>query len=158
MFGTIIAIAAWPIRVRLTQWGMSSSKAALVMLLLLLTFVLVPIALAAPGLAADVKTFGERAAAWLGSSPQLPDWVEGIPLIGNQFADQWNHIFSGGDQLRETVVSYARPIREFFTQAAIGLTSSIVQIAVSLIVATTLWSSGSAVGAAIRGHTRPSWR
>ncbi len=150
LFGTIVAIAAWPICVRLTQWGMSSSNAAIVMLLLLLTFVLVPIALAAPGLAADVKTLGERAAAWLGSSPKLPEWVAGIPLVGDQISDQWNRVFSGGNQLRETIVSYAKPIKEFFTLAAIGLTSSVVQLAVALIVATTLWSNGAAVGAATR--------
>ena len=81
LFGVILAVAAWPVRSALIRRGLSSTVAAMVMLLALLAFVLVPLGSAAPGLAVDVKTLGERAVTWLSTSPDLPAWITGLPLV-----------------------------------------------------------------------------
>jgi predicted PurR-regulated permease PerM len=150
LFGVILAVAAWPIRGALIRRGLSSTLAAMVMLAALLAFVLVPLGTAAPGLAVDVRILGERAVAWLATSPDLPAWITGLPLIGERIADQWRGFISGGDETRNVLAAYAKPMRQFFTEAAAGLAGSIVQIAVALAVATAFWARGTALAAALR--------
>ena len=150
LFGVILAVAAWPVRAILIRRGLSSTMAAMVMLIALLAFVLVPLGSAAPGLAVDVKNLGERTVTWLSTSPNLPAWITGLPLVGDKIADQWRGFVSGGDETRNAIATYAKPLRQFFTEAAVGLAGSILQIAVSLAIATAFWARGEALAAALR--------
>jgi predicted PurR-regulated permease PerM len=150
VFGVILAVAAWPVRNWLVRRGASSTFAAMLMLVALLAFVLVPLGSAAPGLAVDVKNLGERAVAWLATSPDLPAWITSLPFVGGKIATQWHGFVSGGDETRNAIAAYARPIRQFFTEAAIGLAGSMFQIIVSLAVATAFWARGTPIAALLR--------
>ena len=150
MFGSILAVAAWPVRTWLVERGLSGPTAAIVMLAALLLFVLVPIGLSAPNLADDMRSLGERTMAWVMSSPEPPAWVASVPMIGKTLDTQWRALVGGSTQIQEFLVSYARPIRVFFTDAAVGLAGSILQLALSLVIATTFWSRGGAIVTVLR--------
>ena len=140
LFGCILAVAAWPVRSWLVGRGLSGTVASMVMLAALLLFVLVPVVVMAPGLVTEMAALGERIIAWLTSSPPLPAWIGELPLVGPGIAAKWQTMMSGTPEAQNLILSYARPVREFFTSAAVGLASSIVQIAVALIFATSFWS------------------
>lgn len=145
LFGVILAVAAWPVRSWLVRSGLSRSVAAGLMLAALLLFVLAPIVLAAPGLAGEVKGLAERGMSWVSSMPTLPDWITGLPLVGDKIASTWNGLLLQTPETKAMLASYAQPARAFLTAAAVGLASSVADLTVSLIVATSLWAQGEAL-------------
>ncbi len=142
VFGGILAIAAWPVRAWLVQRGLSGPWAAVLMLVALLLFVLVPSILTAPGLALEVKTLAERLTALLADAPQLPGWIAGLPWVGAKIAEGWDGLIHQTPEAKAMVASYAEPLRKFLTDAAFGFASSVMHLGIALIVATTFWSSG----------------
>ena len=150
VFGAILAIAAWPLRHWLVGRGLSGTLAAALMLTALLVFVLAPVLFAAPGLALGVKDLVQRGAEWISSSPQLPAWVTDLPLVGSKIAEVWNGLLVQSPESKAMLMSYVQPARQFVTDAAVGLASSVVDIGVALIVATTFWSRGDRLALVLR--------
>lgn len=142
VFGGILAIAAWPVRTWLVRNGLSGPLAAALMLVTLLLFVLVPTVLTAPGLALELKDLAERFTALLASAPQLPAWLTGLPWVGSKIAEGWNDLIHQTPEAKAMMASYAEPLRQFLTDAAVGLASSVMHLGIALIVATSFWSSG----------------
>lgn len=143
VFGGILAIAAWPVRVWLVRHGLAGPWAAALMLLALLLFVLVPVGFTAPGLALELKALAERLTAFLASAPPLPAWITGLPWVGAMIAEGWNGIIHQTPEAKAMMASYAEPVRAFLTDTAVGFAASVMHIGIALIVATTFWSSGS---------------
>ncbi|WP_421693521.1 AI-2E family transporter [Aestuariivirga sp.] len=150
VFGVILAVAAWPLRQWLIRKGMSRRVAAGLMLVTLLVFVLAPVMLTAPGLAVEMKTLAERGMSWISSSPPLPAWITGLPYIGSQIQTSWQGLLSNTPDTKALIVSYAQPARSFLTAAAVGLASSVFDLTVALVVATSLWANGEKLAAALR--------
>ena len=150
VFGVILAVAAWPLRRWLVRRGLSGGVAAGLMLVVLLIFVIVPLVMMAPGLAVEVKRVAERGMDWLTLSPQLPDWITGLPMVGSKIAATWNGLLTETPESKAMLMSFVQPLREFLTTAAFGLANSVIDISVAVIVATTCWSSGDRVVAIVR--------
>jgi predicted PurR-regulated permease PerM len=150
LFGCILAVSAWPVRSWLIKRGLSATASSVLMLSTLLLFVLLPVSFAAPGLVGEVRDLSERGAAWIMSSPDLPSVITGLPVIGEQIAEKWRTIVSGSPEAKKIIASYAQPLGKFFTAAAVGLAESIMQLAVSLIVATTFWARGGGIASVLR--------
>jgi predicted PurR-regulated permease PerM len=142
MFGCILAIAAWPVRMWLLRMGLSGTAAALLMLAALLLFVLVPVFFSAPGLVVEVRRLVEIASAWVASSPPLPRWIAEIPLVGDGIAKWWDGLLHQTPEAKAMLLSYAEPVRKFITDAAVGLASSVLHIAIGVVVATSFWAGG----------------
>lgn len=150
VFGAILAIAAWPLRHWLVERGLSGTLAAALMLTALLVFVLAPMVIAAPGLAVGVKDLVQKGVEWISSSPQLPAWVTDLPLVGSKIAESWNGLLAQSPESKAMLMSYLQPARQFVTDAAFGLATSVVDIGVALIVATTFWSRGDRLALVLR--------
>ncbi|MCA3561106.1 MAG: AI-2E family transporter [Aestuariivirga sp.] len=149
-FGAILAVAAWPLRTWLVGKGLPGAVAAGLMLTLLLVFVLVPVALMAPGLALGVKQLAEQGMDWISAAPQLPGWLTGLPLAGVKIAETWNGLLAQTPETKAMLMSYIQPLRQFLTEAALGLAASILDISVALIVATSFWARGDRIAAVLR--------
>jgi predicted PurR-regulated permease PerM len=145
MFGTILAIAAWPLRNWLVHRNLSSRIAAGIMLILALFVVLLPVIMIAPGLADDVQKMTEYARDWLAMAHPVPGWIEAIPFAGSKLAQRWQDTFSGTRESQDLIEAYVDPVRKFFISAALSLGSSIVQLAIAFFVATTFWVQGESV-------------
>lgn len=150
VFGAILAVAAWPLRRWLVGHGLSGTVAAGLMLAALLVFVLAPMAVAAPGLAIEVKDLAESGMRWLAADPQLPAWLTGLPLVGGKIASTWTGILNQTPESKAMLASYAEPARQFLTDAAMSLASSMLDIGVALVIATTFWSRGDKVALVLR--------
>lgn len=150
VFGAILAVSAWPLRQWLVGKGLSGPMAASVMLVALLVFVLVPMVVTAPGLAVGVKQLVEQGTVWLASSPELPGWITGLPLVGTRIGETWDGLINQTPDSRAMLMSYVQPARQFVTDAALGLATSVLDFAVALIVATTFWSRGDRIAVVLR--------
>jgi predicted PurR-regulated permease PerM len=102
----------------------------------------------------DIKALSERGTVWLASSPELPSLITSLPFIGSSVDEKWRLLLSGTPEAKVIISSYAQPLGKFVTAAAVGLTESILQLAVSLIVATTFWARGSGTAALLRDSLR----
>lgn len=142
LFGVILAVAAWPLRMWLVRLGLSRNMAAGLMLVALLLFVLVPTVVTAPGLALEVKRLAERGVSWISSSPQLPGWITGLPYVGSEISSTWQGLLAQTPESKAMLSSYLEPARSFVTAAAVGLASSVFDLTIALIVATSLWAQG----------------
>src|SRR5215203_3814342 len=72
LFGTILAIAAWPLRDLLLRRGLKRGLAATLLLLLALAVVALPLLAVAPGLAERLVQGAHRVQEYFAGSPQVP--------------------------------------------------------------------------------------
>ena len=149
MFGSIIAIAAWPLRQLMIHWGLSSGVTAGLLLLLVIAIVVVPILLTAPSLAGQLTKLFDLVRAWLDSSPPPPAWLNSIPLAGDLIHRQWIDVLGSGAGSNELMMSYAGSARATIVSAAKGMGESLLQLLLALIIATMFWVQGDALSATI---------
>src|SRR5918997_3711938 len=79
LFGTILAIAAWPLRDLLLRRGLKRGTAAALLLLLAFAIVALPILAVAPGLAEHLAQGARRLQAYIASAPQAPALLGDLP-------------------------------------------------------------------------------
>ena len=90
LFGTILAIAAWPLREFLLRCGLKRGLDAALLLLLALAVVVLPLMAVAPGLAERLTQGVSRLQDYFVSAPQIPSWLAGLPIVGERLARIWD--------------------------------------------------------------------
>jgi predicted PurR-regulated permease PerM len=151
LFGSILAIAAWPLRDALIARGFGRGSAAGLLLLVLLVVAVVPLLLIAPGLVGAIRGGSTMLQAALLSAPfDPPGWLADLPLVGDKLQALWRSVSEARGDLGPLVEPYADRIQALLLSVAAGLADSALQILLALIVATMLWSQGEAIGDALR--------
>jgi predicted PurR-regulated permease PerM len=154
LFGAILAIAAWPLRDFLLRRGLKRGLAATLLLLLALAVVALPLMAVAPGLGERLTQGAGRLQDYLAGAPQLPSWLAGLPIIGVRLARIWDKVLLAEGDIRTVVEPYSDALRQVLVDAAAALGQSVLQIILSLVVATFFWVSGDALAAALRDILR----
>ena len=150
LFGAILAIAAWPLRDLMLRHGVKRGLAATLLLLLALAIVVLPLLAVAPGLGDRVTQGATRVQDYLASSPQIPPSLAGLPLVGDRLAGAWNKLLVAGGDIRTVLEPYSASLRQVLIVAAGALGQSVLQIILSLVVATFFWVSGGTLAGALR--------
>ena len=145
IWATTIAVATWPLLLRLERatGGRRALAVAAMTLLVLLVFI-VPFALAistmldaagrSPAVMNDFLTKG------LGPPPA---WVEDIPVVGRQMADQWQAVAAGGPEaLAEVLQPYGRSAAAWAIAATGGVGRMVVLILLTVVLVAILYSDG----------------
>jgi predicted PurR-regulated permease PerM len=145
LFGAALATAAWPLREALVHRGLRRGAAAALLLLFSIALIALPMLLIAPSLAEQLRQGIERAGAYFAASPEKPEWIAGLPLIGRHLAVAWDRVVAAGGNLRALWEPYATNVEEFMVVAARALADSAVQMILSLAVATMFWVNGDAL-------------
>src|SRR5256714_2805654 len=91
LFGTILAIAAWPVRDLLLRCGLKRGMAATLLLLIALAVVAMPLMAVAPGLSGRLTQGGNRPRDYFASAPQVPPRLADLPAVGEAPAQFWNY-------------------------------------------------------------------
>ena len=154
LFGTILAIAAWPLRDLLLRRGLKRGLAATLLLLLALAVVALPLMAVAPGLAEHLAQGGHRLQAYLASAPQVPPALAGLPVVGERLAGVWDQAMLAEGGIRAVLEPYSAALRQAFVGVAGALAESVLQIILSLVVAAMFWVSGDALAATLRDILR----
>src|SRR6516165_11537510 len=154
LFGAILAIAAWPLRKALLRRGLSRGLTATLLLVVALAVVVLPLMALAPGLGERLTQGAGRLQDYFASAPQVPSWLTGLPIVGERLARIWDQAMHAQGGIRAFPEPYSDTLRQVFVEAAGALAQSVLQIILSLVVATFFWVSGEALAATLRDILR----
>jgi predicted PurR-regulated permease PerM len=145
IWATTIAVATWPLLLRLEHatGGRRALAVAMMTFLVLLVFI-VPFALAistlldaagrSPAVMNDFLTKG------LGPPPP---WIDNIPVVGRQMSDRWQTVAAGGPEaLAEVLQPYGRSAAAWAIAATGGFGRMVVLILLTVVLVTILYSRG----------------
>jgi predicted PurR-regulated permease PerM len=145
LFGTALAITAWPLRQALLRYGLRPGLAASLLLLLALVVVALPVLLLGPTLVEQITAGAALLKEYLATNPPRPSWLARIPLAGERFGNAWDAIIRSGGEFQALIAPYAAALRGVLVGAAEAAAQSVLQILLSLIVAVALWVQGEAL-------------
>jgi predicted PurR-regulated permease PerM len=154
LFGATLATAAWPLRQVLVRWGLRRGAAAAVLLLLSLVVVVLPMLVAAPHLADQLGQAVQRAQSYFAATPEPPAWIKSLPLVGRRITTGWDRVVEVKGNLRTLLEPFAQDIEQVMIAAARALADSLIQVLLSLIVATMFWTNGDGLVATLHDALR----
>src|SRR5271165_3690082 len=140
LFGAALATAAWPLRQALVRWGLGRGSAAALLLLLSLVIVVLPMLVIAPHLADQLSQGMERVQTYFSTTPEEPTWIKGVPLVGRRLEAVWDRVVAAQGDFRTLIEPYRADLGQAMLGAAHALADSILQVLLSLIVATMFWT------------------
>ena len=154
LFGAALATAAWPLRQALVHRGFRRGWAAAILLLLSLVLVVLPMLVVAPQLTDQLGQGIERVQSYFAATPEQPAWIKSLPLGGKRLGAAWDRVVEVKGNLRALVEPYTASLDQVMIGAARALADSLVQVLLSLIVATMFWTSGDALVAMLHDALR----
>src|SRR5262249_20768442 len=151
IWAATIAIATWPLLVRAQAalLGRRSLAVALLTVVLLLVLV-VPLYVGVSAIVDNVDQIGDWAHSLTESSlPQPPDWLAGVPLVGEKAAAEWRELAGEGpDALAQRVSPYARDLARWFVSEVGNVGGLLLNFLLTVILTGILYVNGEAAGAA----------
>jgi predicted PurR-regulated permease PerM len=154
LFGVALATAAWPMRQALVRRGLGRGAAAALLLLLSLVLVVLPLLAFAPHLAEQLVSGAQRVQSYFAATPDQPAWIKGVPLLGRRLGAAWDRIIEVKGNLRALLEPYTANLEQFMIGAARALADSMVQVLLSLVVATMFWTNGDGLVAVLHDALR----
>src|SRR5215469_8122960 len=142
LFGVALASATWPLRQGLVHRGFGRGSSAAALLLLSIAVVAVPILIVAPHLSEQLTQAVQQVKAYFAAAPEAPAWLSDLPLIGSRLATAWGRIVEAEGNVIALLEPYGGNVEEIAVAVARGLADSVVQLILSLGVATLFWADG----------------
>src|SRR5438270_2914831 len=142
LFGAALATAAWPIRQALVRQGLGRGPTAALLLLLSLVLVVLPMLAFAPHLADQMVQGTQRVQSYFAATPEEPAWIKAVPLLGRRLGAGWDRVVEVKGNLRALLEPYTANLEQLMIGAARALADSLVQVILSLVVATMFWTNG----------------
>jgi len=99
LFGTILAIAVWPLRQAMTRWGLGHGMAAFCLLLLSLLVVALPVLMVAPALTDHLTVGTQRVQTYFATAPEQPAWFASVPILGTRLGRVWDEVARAGGNM-----------------------------------------------------------
>ena len=153
VWAAMIVIATWPVLSALQRWlgGSRGAAAALMTLLLLLVFIL-PLVFTI----SIVVTHTEEIVSWADSAqrvhwPAAPQWIAGLPLVGDKLAMAWNELVADG---LASLRPYAKQAIGWFASHLGTLGSALVQVLFTVVISAILYSQGDVAASGVRRFLR----
>ena len=142
LFGAALATAAWPVRQWLIRRGVRRGAAASLLLLVALVLIVLPMLAVAPHRADQMARGTQRIQAYFAATPAQPAWLRNLPLVDRKLAAGWDRVVAVNGNLRTLAEPYTADLEQMMIGAARALADSLLQILLSLIIATMFWSNG----------------
>jgi predicted PurR-regulated permease PerM len=145
LFGVALATAAWPMRQALVRRGLRRGSAAALLLFLSLVLVVLPMLLFAPHLADQMVRGTQRMQSYFAATPEQPAWIRGVPLAGHRLGAAWDRVVEVKGNLRALLEPYTANLEQGMIGVARALADSLLQVILSLVIATMFWTNGDAL-------------
>lgn len=152
VWATTLVIATWPIlrRVEGYLWGSRGLATLFMTLALLLVFVL-PFSLAIGTIARNAEqlmSWAEMVSTM--TLPAPPDWIVGIPVIGETLSRVWeNASLTGSHELLQKIRPYAGMLTQWFIGAVGGLGAVVLQFLLTAVISAIMYLNGERAAAAV---------
>jgi predicted PurR-regulated permease PerM len=153
IWSTMVAVATWPVLLRLQAllWN-SRALAVTVMTLILLLLFMVPMVLAI----GTIVQHSDQIVEWAKSIadfhiPAPPEWIARLPLVGTKAANAWQQAAdSGGKELIEKLTPYAGDMAKWATAKFGSIGLLFVQFLLTVIIAAVMYAGGESAAAAVK--------
>ena len=153
VWATMIVIATWPILLAVqARLGGRRGWAVAVMVVALTALLVVPIWLGISTIAENSDRMGQfiHSLATEGLPPP-PGWLERVPFVGPRAVEQWSEFSGRPESLVARIQPHMKEVASWVADKAGGLGSTLVQFALTVLVAGILYASGES---AARGVLR----
>jgi hypothetical protein len=108
----------------------------------------------APALTKHLTAGIQRIQAYFAATPEQPAWFASVPIFGARLGRIWDEVAQAKGNLRTTLEPYSETVRQLLLTAAQALADSVLQVVLSLIVATMLWVNGDRLAEELRDDAR----
>jgi predicted PurR-regulated permease PerM len=157
LWATTIVIATWPVLVWLQErlWNRRWMAVTVMSLMLTILFV-VPFVAAIGTIVSNV----DEIAGWAKllatiEIPAAPDWVAGLPLVGEKAAITWNQLADEGrGALAKKVAPYAGQLARWFASEVGSFGAVAIQFLMTLAIAPILYATGETAARGVRLFAR----
>ena len=153
IWATMVVVSTWPVMTRVqATLGGRRSLAVAVMTLSLLLVLLAPLLMA-------IVTLVENAdrivgwSKWLAETrvPPPPDWVAGIPVIGDRLQQFWQQFVAEGLQdFAIRLAPYTQAITKWLAAEAGGFGMLIFQFLLTVVIAAILYTGGESAASWVK--------
>jgi len=153
-WAAMMVVATWPLLLRLQSLLQGRrSLAVVVMTTALLLVLIVPLYTGASAIVNNVDAISalSKSVVELATSPP-PSWVEGIPLLGDRIAAQWQEYAAAGPAaVSDQITPHIRAISAWLLSQVGSLGGVLIQFLLTVVIAAILYWNGEA---AVAGLTR----
>lgn len=145
LFAAVICVFTWPLYQRIwLKLGKRDILAAVTMTLLLLIALILPMAYLAVNLADSAAILLDEAQTVLQNlQPKAPEWVESLPIVGQQLAEAWQRAAVSHEELMKLLNQYSEPMREYMLQAVQLVMGGFLQLILVVFVAFFFYRDGT---------------
>ena len=152
LFAAVVCATTWPVFVRIRRRvGDRPVVASLLMTLLLALVVIVPVALLALALTENVSALVDFASGLVKSgSPELPEWIRQLPILGPWIDDYWHQVVESRDELRRFGERLIEPGRMVLVGVGSVLGQGLVQLTLAVLICFFLYRDGDSLMWAVR--------
>jgi len=144
-WGTMIAVATWPLLLRVQRWlGGRRSFAVAVMTIALLLILLVPFYFGVTAIVENARQISNwsKSLATL-TLPQPPGWVAALPVIGSRLAARWQQVAAASpEEMSARLSPFARGVALWFVGQVGSLGLLLIQFLLTVVVVAILYSNG----------------
>ncbi|OYD81650.1 hypothetical protein CHT98_25000 [Azospirillum brasilense] len=144
LWAIILSFSTWPLHRRIEHaLGGRTTLAAAIMTMMIMAVLVGPLVVLGMKLSENVlRVFETIHAAMDQGLPPLPDWLIGIPILGDRLQEIWSVLVSGEANLRGTFQPYFGQIRDLVLESGGHLLSGTSLIALSVLIAFFLYRDG----------------
>ncbi|WP_211109613.1 AI-2E family transporter [Azospirillum tabaci] len=144
LWAIILSFSTWPLHRRIEHaLGGRTTLAAAIMTMMIMAVLVGPLVVLGMKLSENVlRVFETIHAAMDQRLPPLPDWLVGIPILGDRLQEIWSVLVSGEANLRGTFQPYFGQIRDLVLESGGHLLSGTSLIALSVLIAFFLYRDG----------------
>ncbi len=144
IWAVILVSATWkPFQWLSGRLGNRDSLAATLIVSALLLFILVPLLVASVDFAQQLtnlaRTIPEQVQAGL---PELPNWISGLPVIGDWLATQWLALQNQDYQILNQLKGMVAPAAKIMLSMASALGGGLMMLLLSILIAGLLYAEG----------------
>jgi predicted PurR-regulated permease PerM len=154
VWATMIAVATWPVLLRVQGWlGGRRGPAVALMTLVLLLVLVVPLYFGIDAIVDNAR----RIADWsqsLGSLslPPLPAWIQSLPFVGAKLVARWQQLVDARpEDLAARLAPYGQTLVRWFVGQVGSVGVLLLQFLLTVVISAILYTNGET---AVRGLDR----
>jgi predicted PurR-regulated permease PerM len=144
-WAAMIAVATWPLLLRLQTWlGGRRSLAVAVMTIALMLVLVVPLYFGVGTVVDNAGQLVDRSKSLATVTiPQPPEWIRTVPVVGVRTASRWQEIAAATpEEISAHIVPYARRFALWFVGQVGSLGLLLLQLVLTVIVVAILFANG----------------
>jgi len=155
LWAIILSFSTWPIYSRIEKLlGGRRTPAALVMIGMAATLLVLPILIVALSLADNVSALAAAIQRVLAEGPPAPpNWILDLPLVGPRVFERWQSTAADGAKFSAALQPYVGAAANWILGIGASAGASLVQLLLSLLIVFFLYRDGASAAAHLSAAT-----